>query len=56
MGDPLLENSPQVLVVHGNQEIQTLAADGADQAFAKSVRLGRSERRFQNAQAHRLQG
>jgi len=39
-----------------NQEIQTLAADSSDEAFAESVRLGRVERRFQDAKAHRLQG
>ena len=53
---PLPENSPQVSLVQRNQEIQTLAADTSDEAFAESVRLGRMERRFQDAQAHRLQG
>ena len=56
MSHPLVENSPQVSLVQRNQEIQTLAADTSDEAFAKSVRLGRVERRFQDAQAHRLQG
>ena len=55
MSNPLLEDSPQVSLVDRNQEIQTLAADSCYQAFAESVRLGRSERRFQDAQAHRLQ-
>src|SRR5437588_8485312 len=56
MSHPLPENSPQVSLVQRNQEIQTLAADTCDEAFAESVRLGRVERRFQDAQAHRLQG
>ena len=56
MSDPLLKNSAQVFLVDRNQEIQTLAPDGSDQALAESVRLGRSKRRSQNAQAHRLQG
>ena len=56
MSHPLLENSPQVSLVQRNQEIQTLAADTSDEVFAESVRLGRVERRFQDAQAHRLQG
>jgi hypothetical protein len=56
MSHPLLENSPQVSLVQRNQEIQTLAADTSDEAFAECVRLGRVERRFQDAQAHRLQG
>jgi hypothetical protein len=30
--------------------------DASDQALAESIRLGRSKRRSQNAQAHRLQG
>lgn len=55
MSHPLLENSPQVSLVQRNQEIQTLAADSADEAFAESVRLRRVERRLQDAQAHRLQ-
>jgi len=55
MSHPLLENSPQVSLVQRNQEIQTLAADTSDEVFAESVRLGRVERRFQDAQAHRLQ-
>ena len=49
MRNPLLENSPQVFLINRNQEIQTLAADGSDQAFAESVRLGRAEGCFQNA-------
>jgi len=56
MSYPLLENLPQVSLVQRNQEIQTLAADTSDEAFAESVRLGRAERRFQDAQAHRLHG
>src|SRR6266545_3621621 len=55
MGDPLPEDSAQVSLVDRNQEIQTLAADSSYQAFAESVRLGRAERRFQDAQAHRRQ-
>ena len=55
MSNPLLEDSPQVSLVQRNQEIQTFAADSSYQAFAESVRLGRAERRFQDAQAHRLQ-
>ena len=43
-------------LIQRNQEIQTLPADASDKAFAESVRLGRVERRFQDAQAHRLQG
>jgi hypothetical protein len=55
MSNPLLEDSAQVSLVDRNQEIQTLAADSSYQTFAESVRLGRSERSFQDAQAHRLQ-
>jgi hypothetical protein len=44
-----------VFLADRNQEIQTLASDGSDQAFAESVRLGRAERRFQDGQAHGLQ-
>src|SRR6516165_9029134 len=56
MSHPLFENSPQVALIERNQEIQTLAPHASHQAFAESIRLGRSEGRFQNAQAHRLQG
>ena len=56
MSDPLLEDSPQVSLVDRNQEIQTPAADSSCEALAESVRLGRAEWRFQDAQAHRLQG
>ena len=56
MSYPLPKNFPQVSLVQRNQEIQTLPADSSDEAFAESVRLGRVERRFQDAQAHRLQG
>src|SRR5258708_503324 len=56
MSHPLLDNSAQVSLVQPNQEIQTLAADTSDEAFAESVRLWSVEWRFQDAQAHRLQG
>src|SRR5215469_7670652 len=42
MSDPLLEKSLHVFLVDRNQEIQTLAPDGSDQAFAESVRLRRA--------------
>src|SRR5215469_12809952 len=56
MSHPLFENCPQVALIERNQEVQTLAPQASHQAFAESIRLGRSEGRFQNAQAHRLQG
>src|SRR6516162_9475702 len=56
MSHLLFENSPQVALIERNQEIQTLAPHASRQAFAESISPGRAEGRFQNAQAHRLQG
>lgn len=42
--------------IQRNEVIQTLSADAPDEALAESVRLGRAERRFQNAEAHLRQG
>lgn len=49
MSHSLLEKSPQVSLIERNQEIQTLPANGSDNAFAESIRLRRSRRRFQDA-------
>jgi hypothetical protein len=40
MGYPLLENSPKVSLREWNQEVQALAADRSDQAFACGARKG----------------
>src|SRR6516165_505514 len=56
MSHPLFKDSPPVSLIERDKEIQTLAPHASHQAFAESIRLGRSEGRFQNAQAHRLQG
>jgi hypothetical protein len=56
LSHPLFEKSPQVSLIERDQEIQTLQSKGSDKAFAESVRLRRSKRRFQDAQAHQLCG
>src|SRR5215469_1022949 len=56
MSHPILENSPQVSFIQWNQEIQALTPNAPYQPFAECIRLGRSEWRFENAQAHCLHG
>ena len=41
MGDPGFENHSDVAFIQGNHEIQTFPSGATDQAFTKSIRLGR---------------
>src|SRR6476660_1321303 len=52
--DPLPKNRANVPFAHRNHEVQAFAADCADHAFAEGIRLWRTHRCFQDAQAHRL--
>jgi len=52
--DPLSKNRANVPFAHRNHEVQAFAADRADHACAEGIRLWRTHRCFQDAQAHRL--
>jgi len=41
MGDPRFEDDSDVAFIQGNHEIQTFPSGATDQAFTKSIRLGR---------------
>src|SRR4029450_13185978 len=50
------QNRAQMSLIHRNEKIQTFAADCPHKAFAKRVRLGRSDRSSENRQTHRREG
>ena len=53
--EPLPKNRANVPFARRNHEVQALAADRADHAFAKGIRLWRAHRCLQDRQPHRLQ-
>ena len=53
MRDPSAQHIPKMPLIEWDQEVKTLSADRAYQPFAKSVRLRRSSRRFEDRQTHR---
>src|SRR5713226_3621313 len=55
MCHPLAQRAPKMALIERDHEIQTLATDCPDQAFAMGIRLRRPNWRSQNPQAHRPQ-
>jgi hypothetical protein len=49
------EDGSHLPLTQGNHKVQTLAANRANRPFARRVRLGRPDGRFDDGQAHRLQ-
>ena len=56
MNDPFPKNGTYVPLAERNHEVQALAPDGADQAFADAVRLWHARGRLEHPQTHRLKG
>ena len=56
MADVLVKDALEMAFAKRDQEVQAFSANRADQPFAERVRLERSDRRFQNADAEALQG
>ena len=54
MADVLAKNPLQLTFTQWDQEVQAFSPNRADQPFAEGVRLGRSNRRFQNTDAEAL--
>jgi hypothetical protein len=52
VGDTLLQQTPHMLRIQWNNEIQTVTADRANQAFAERVRLPRPHSRTVSPLAH----
>ena len=48
MGDPLLQQTPQVVRTEWNEEVQAFPPQRAQKPFAESVGLRRLRRRFQH--------
>src|SRR5262245_31965949 len=54
MRTPVPQNGAKMPLVHGNHEIQALSANRANHAFAKGIRLWRTNGRSEDHQTHRL--
>jgi len=52
--NPFPKNDPNVPFAHRNHEVQALAADRTDHAFAEGIRLWSAHRCLENRQAHGL--
>jgi hypothetical protein len=56
MNHPFSDESPHLSLAQGNQPVQTLPPQTADQAFAVSVRFRSLNRSFHRSDAHSFQG